>query len=90
MVIFKGGHPKIKKLKLMDFFKLPDTICDRKGDKTHFRAHYLFWQKLFGTQTVKTRNNHKDSGFSGNCSKLKMTFFLKRCFFDMGEKFGFY
>ena len=33
-------------IKKMDFLqKLPDTICGRKGEKTHFRAHYLFWPK---------------------------------------------
>ena len=33
----------------MDFFlqKLPDTICVGKGEKTHFRAHNLFWPKTF-------------------------------------------
>ena len=33
----------------MDFLqKLADTICVRKGEKNaHFRAHYLFWPKIF-------------------------------------------
>ena len=69
--------------------KLPDTICVRKGEKTHFRAHYLFWPKIFWPKTVQTRKNYKNSGFSGNCPKPKMTPFLgKRCFLDMGVLSG--
>ena len=35
-------------MRKMDSKKLPDTICVRKGEKdAHFRAHYLFWPKMF-------------------------------------------
>ena len=76
----------------MDFQqKLADTICVRKGEKNaHFRAHYLFWPKHFLGPNSVNLENYKNSGFSGNCPKAKMTpFFGKRCFFDMGEKVGF-
>ena len=37
---------------------------------------------FFGPKTVQTRKNYKNSGFSGNCPKPKMTpFFGKRVFF---------
>ena len=52
---FKVVIQKCEKAKKMDFFlqKLPDTICVRKGEKNaHFRAHYLFWPKIFWTKTV--------------------------------------
>ena len=46
-------------------------------------------KKIFGPKTGQTRKNYKNSGFSGNCPKAKMTpFFLKKVFFDMGEKVG--
>ena len=36
--------------------KLPDTICDRKGEKNaHFRAHYLFWPKNFLDQNSENQ-----------------------------------
>ena len=39
---------------------------------------------------MKTGKNYRNSGFSGNCPKPRMTrFFLKKVFFDMGEKLGF-
>ena len=47
-------------------------------------------KKFFGPKTVQTRKNYKNSGFSGNCPKAKMTpFFGKKVFFDMGQKVGF-
>ena len=50
--------------------------------------HTIFFaQNLLGPETVKTRQNNKNSGFSGNCPKPKMTpLFWKRVFFSMGEK----
>ena len=55
---------------------------------THFRAHYLFWPKIFfWTNTVQTGKNYKNSGFSGNCPKPKMTpFFWKMCFLTWVKK----
>ena len=45
----RWSSKNVKKQKKMDFLqKLPDTICVRKGEKNaHFRAHYLFWAKIF-------------------------------------------
>ena len=46
----------------MDFLqKLVDTICVRKGEKNaHFRAHYLFWPKMFfGPKQCKPRKTIK-------------------------------
>ena len=75
----------------MDFFllKLPDTICVRNGEKTHCRAHYLFWPNFFWTKTVKAKRHHKTSGFWENCPKPKTTPFFEKDVFDMGEKVGF-
>ena len=62
----------------------------RKGEKTHFRADYLFWPKFFGPKQCKARNTIKNRGFSGNCKKDKNdTFFWSKVFFDMVEKVGF-
>ena len=33
----------------------PDTTCVRKGEKTYFRAHYLFRPKLFLAQHSETQ-----------------------------------
>ena len=37
---------------------------------------------------MKTRKNYENSGFSGNGPKSKMTPFLRKVFFDMGETWG--
>ena len=73
--------------------KLPDTICVRKGqEKRAFRAHYLFWPKnIFGPKQWKPGKTIKNSSFSGNCPKPKMTpFFGRKVFFWHGWKSGFY
>ena len=72
--------------------KLPDTICVRKGEKKRAFSCTIsvLAKKCFGPKTVQTRKNAKNSGFRGNWPKPKMTpFFLKKVFFDMGEKVGF-
>ena len=73
--------------------KLLDTICVKKGEKTRIFVHtnYLFGPKNFwGPKQCKPGKNYKNSGFSGNCPKPKMTpFFGKRCFWH-GWKSGFY
>ena len=63
-------------------------LCQEGRKNAHFRAHYLFWPKnVFGPKTVQTRKNYKNSGFSGNCPKPKMTpFFGKRCFLTWVKK----
>ena len=64
-------------------------LC-RAGRKTRIFVHTIcFGQKLFLTKTVQTRKNYKNSGFSGNCPKLKLHLFFEKGFFDMGEKVGF-
>ena len=49
---FKVVMQKCEKSKKWIFLqKLADTICVRKGQKNaHFRAHYLFWPKIFLAQ----------------------------------------
>ena len=83
---------KCEKFQKVDFLqKLPDTICVRKGEKTRIFVHTIcFGQKFFfGPKTVQTRNNYKNSGFSGNCLKQKMTpFFGKMCFLTWVKKWG--
>ena len=45
---------KYEKSKWISLQKLPATICVRKGEKTHFRAHDLFWPKIvFGPKQRK-------------------------------------
>ena len=57
----------------MDFKqKLPDTICVRKEENAHFRAHDLLWpNNVWGPKQSKPGKTLKDSGFSGNCPKPK-------------------
>ena len=44
-------------------------------------------KNFFGPKTVQTRKNYKNSGFSGNCPKPKMTpFFGKGCFLTWVKK----
>ena len=73
-----------------DFFlqKLPDTICVRKGEKRAFSCTLsVLAKKCFWPKTVQTRKNYKNSGFSGNWPKPKMTpFFGKRCFLTWVKK----
>ena len=58
--------------------------------KSHFRAHYLFWPKIL---LDPNRQNHEKLSklwFQWKLPKTKNdTFFLKKVFFDMGEKVGF-
>ena len=77
------------KIKKMDFLQnLPDTICVRQGEKTRILVHTIcFGQNFFWPKTVQTRKHYKNSGFSGNCPKPKMTlFFGKRCFLKWVKK----
>ena len=65
----------------MDFFlqKLPDTICVGKGEKRAFSCTLsVLAKKCFGPKAVYTGKNYKNSGFSGNCPKPKMTPFLEK------------
>ena len=49
----RWSSKNMKNQKKMDFQqKLPDTICVSKGEKTHFRAHYLFWPYFFDQNSV--------------------------------------
>ena len=86
-------HPKMRKYKHGSLAKIAwHYLCREGRRKTRIFVHTIcFGQKCFlGTKTVKTRKNYKNSGFSGNCPKPKMTpFFEKGVFFDMGEKVGF-
>ena len=68
------------KNKKMDFLQiLLDTICVRKGEKTRIFVHTIcFGQKFLWPKTVQTRKNYKNRGFTGNCPKPKMTFFLEK------------
>ena len=64
-------------------------LCE-EGRKTRIFVHTIcFGPKMCWTKTVKTRKNNKNRGFSGNRPTPKMTPFLKKLFFDMGEKVGF-
>ena len=56
LVFFKVVMQKCEKSKKCFFClqKLSDTICVRKGEKPHFRAHSLFWPKnVFGPKQCK-------------------------------------
>ena len=55
------GHPKMWKIKTMDFFgKSCLTLFVSGRGKTHFRAHYLFWAKFFwGPKQCKPGNTIK-------------------------------
>ena len=94
IVFLNGGHPKTRKMKkkwIFDKNCLTRFESGREKNNAHFRAHYLFWpKKLFLDQNSETRKNYKNSGFSGNCPKPKMTFFLKKVSFLTWVKIGFY
>ena len=81
---------KCEKSKKMDFLqKLADTICDRKGEKKRAFSCTLsvLAKKFFGPKQCKPGKTIKNSGFSGNCPKAKMTpFFGKRCFLTWVKK----
>ena len=52
-------------------------VSGREKKNAHFRAHCLFWPKIvFGPKQCKPGKTIKNSGFSGNCPKPKMTPFL--------------
>ena len=91
IVFFEVVIQKCEKSKNGFFAKIAwHYLCQEGRKNTHFRAHYLFWPKNVWPKTVQTRKNYKNSGFSGNCPKPKMTPFLQKgVFFDMGEKVGF-
>ena len=60
-MFFKGGHPKLRKMKKMDCLqKLPDTICVRKEEQQAFSGTLSVLAKnCFWTKTVKTRKTPK-------------------------------
>ena len=66
-------------------------LCQEGRKSAHFSCTLSVLAIFFFlSQYSVNQENYKNSGFSGNCSKPKMTPFLwKRCFFDMGEKVGF-
>ena len=72
---FKGGHPKMRKMKkngLLVANCLTLFVSGREKN-AHFRVHYLFWpaKTSFETKTVKTRKNCRNSGFSEIFQNLK-------------------
>ena len=92
IVFFKGGNPKMRNMKKIDFFKNCLTLfVTGKEKNAHFRAHYLFWPKTFlGPKQWKPGKTIKDSGCSGNCPKPKMTPFFEKGVLWHGWKIGFY
>ena len=84
--------PKCEKSKKWIFSKnwLTLFVSGREKKRAFSCTLSVLAKNFFWPKTVQTRKNYKNSGFSGNCPKAKMTpFFGKRCFFDMGEKVGF-
>ena len=72
-----------------DFYqKLPDTICMRKGEeKRAFSCTLSVLAKHFWAQNSESQENYKNSGFSGNCPKPKVTpFFGKKCLLARAKK----
>ena len=78
------------KSKKMDFLaKLAwHYLCQEGRKKRAFSCTLSVLAKgFFWTKTVQIRKNYKNSGFSGNCPKPKMTPFLwKRCFLTWVKK----
>ena len=52
-------------------------------------VHTICFGQKFVDENSANQKNYKNSGFSRNCPKPKMTPFLKKVFFDMGEKVSF-
>ena len=66
-------------------------LCQEGTKNVHFRAHYLFWPKIFfGPKQCKAGITIK-IGVSAEIAKKSKndTFFGKKVFFDMVEKVGF-
>ena len=55
----------------------------------HFRAHYLFWPKFFGSKTVNTRKTITMAVSAEIAQNLKWHHFLAKGVFGMGEKVFF-
>ena len=85
--VLKVVIEKWEKSKNWFLAKLPDTICQEARRNAHFVHAFCFGKKFVWPQAVKTKKNYKNSGFSGNCPKPKMTpFFGKRCFLAWVKK----
>ena len=69
-------------------------IACQEGRKTCIFMHTIcFGQNFGGPKQLKTRKHYKNSGFSGNCPKPKMTpnlFSWKRLFLGWVKKCFFY
>ena len=83
----KGGHPKIRQIKNMDFCKncltLFVTVREKKNVTLSVLAKNVFW-----TKTVKTRKNYKIVVSAEIVQNLKWHFFWK-VFLPLCENLGF-
>ena len=80
------------KIKKMDCFaKIAwHLFVSGRERKTHFRAHYLFWPKIFfGPKQCKPGKTIKIVVSAESGQNQKWHFFWKRCFFWHGWKVGF-
>ena len=87
---FKVVIQKCEKSKKWIFSKNWLTLfVSVREKKTRIFVHTICFGQIcfFGPKTVQTRKNYKNSGFSGNCPKPKMTpFFGKGCFLTWVKK----
>ena len=85
---FKVVIQKCEKAKKWIFSKNCLTLfVSGREKKRAFSCALSVLANFFWTKTVQTRKNYKNSGFSGNCPKPKMTPFLwKRCFLTWVKK----
>ena len=91
--VFLRWSSKNEKSGKIDFLlpKSSDTICVRKGEKRAFSCTLSVLAKNVWPKTVKTsKKQKKNSGFSGNCPKPKMTPFFEKGLVWHGWKSGFY
>ena len=92
-VCLRWSSKNVKKQKKRIFCKncLTLFVSGREKKRAFSCTLSVLAKNFFWTKTVQIRKNYKNSGFSGNCPKPKMTPFLwKRCFFWHGWKSGFY
>ena len=73
--VFKGGHPKMRKMKKWIFSKrcLTLFVPGREKKRAFSCTLSVLAQQILGPKTVKTRKKYKNGGFGGNCPKPKVT-----------------
>ena len=65
-------------------------LCQKGRKNAHFRAHYLFWPKIFIDQNSVSRKHYKNRVSAEIAKKQKWHLFWEKGVFWHGWKSGFY